>query len=117
LAGDTIEVVLEKEYILPYIGDVPLTVTDACRLDDGNILLSAVAEATGDAYADGAIMGAAFMLLDEQYNLLRIEEIDPTCKIEGVSAQAGNNSISVLCVSDADDPDMPSSLYGATLAI
>jgi hypothetical protein len=117
LAGEAIDVALEKEYILPFIGDVPLTVTDACRLDDGDILLSAVAEATGDAYADGAIIGAAFMLLDEQYNLLRIEAIDPICKIEGVSAQAGNNCISVLCVSDADDPNRPSSLYGATLAI
>jgi hypothetical protein len=115
LAGGAPDVILEKKMQLPFIGEVPLTVTDACRLDNGTTLLSAVAEATGDSYADGAIMAAAFVTLDDQFDIIRVDRIEPTCKIEGITAQSEEQGITVLCVSDADDPEKPSCLYAAKL--
>jgi hypothetical protein len=115
LAGGALDARVEAEIQLPYIGAVPLTVTDACRLDDGNMLLSTVAEATGDSYADGAIMAAAFVLLDSQFQVLRTDRIAPSCKIEGIAAQQSAEGLTILCVSDADDPDKPASFYRATL--
>jgi hypothetical protein len=117
LAGKAGSPVLEKQLAAPYAWDVPLTVTDACALDNGHILLSTVAEATGDSYADGAIVAAAFLLLDAQFNLIHSEFIEPICKIEGISAQIGERRVDILCVSDADNPDRPSSLYSAVMRI
>ncbi len=117
IAGRAGGPVLEKQLVLPYAGDVPLTVTDACALDNGQILLSAVAEATGDSYADGPVVAAAFLVLDAQFNLIHSEFIEPICKIEGISAQIGDGRIDILCVSDADNPDRPSALYSAVMRI
>jgi hypothetical protein len=97
------------------IDGVPLTVTDACPLDGGQILLSAVAEVTDDSYADGAILGAAIILLDAKLDVVMVEPLEPICKIEGISARRTATGAELLCVSDADDPDMPSSLFSATL--
>jgi hypothetical protein len=117
LSGDTRGLTLERTLILPLINGIPLSVTDAVRLDDGTLLLSAVAEATGDSYADGAIVGAAFVLLDKEFNIVRVEMIEPTCKIEGIAAEQDDGGINIFCVSDADDPAKPSSLYTARLRI
>ena len=106
-----------KRLALPAINGVPLTVTDACLLDDGHLLLSAVAEVTDDSYADGAMLGAAILLLDGDYRVVAIEPLEPVAKIEGISAQRTAAGIELLCVSDADDPDRPSSLYSATLRL
>jgi hypothetical protein len=117
LSGGTVDLRVERTLILPLINGVPLSVTDAVRLDDGTLLLSAVAEATGDSYADGAIAGAAFVLLDKQFNILKVEGIEPNCKIEGIVAEQDEHGILINCVSDADDPGKPSSLYAARLLI
>ncbi len=109
------QVTLVKTLALPMIDGVPLTVTDACSLDDGRFLLSAVAEVTDDSYADGDILGAAIIMLDANLDVVRIEPLEPTLKIEGISANNTATGIELLCVSDADDPDTPSSLYLATL--
>ena len=114
---DAIAVTLVKTLALPLIDGVPLTVTDACSLDDGSILLSAVAEVTDDSYADGAILGASIIVLDAKLDVVMIEPLEPICKIEGISARRTETGVDLLCVSDADDPDMPSSLFLATLQI
>jgi hypothetical protein len=114
---DGVAVSLVKTIALPNIEGVPLTVTDACSFDDGHILLSAVAEVTDDSYADGAILGSAIVLLDAKFNVIRVEWLEPICKIEGISARRSAAGVELLCVSDADDPDMPSRLYSATLRI
>lgn len=111
------EITLVKTLALPTIKDVPLTVTDACSLDDGQILLSAVAEVTDDSYADGAVLGAAVIVLNADLDVVAIEPLEPTVKIEGISAWRTARGVELLCVSDADDPAMPSSLYSATLEI
>jgi hypothetical protein len=111
------QVTLVKTLALPMIDCVPLTVTDACSLDDGHILLSAVAEVTDDSYADGAILGAAIILLDAKLDVVMVEPLEQICKIEGISARRTATGAELLCVSDADDPDTPSSLYSATLRL
>ncbi|MGX7953161.1 DUF6929 family protein [Tsuneonella sp. HG249] len=102
---------LRAELALPVLSGVPLTVTDACRLDNGHILLSAVAEATADSYADGALMGAAIVELDGQFNLLGVQPLDPPIKVEGIAARATEGGLHLLCVTDADDPSQASGLY------
>jgi hypothetical protein len=117
LAGGLIDIHLEKEIQFPRIHGVPLSVTDACRLDNDNTLLCVVAEETGDSYADGTTVASAFVLLDKQFNTLRIDQIEPPIKIEGIAAMQGAHTIEVFCVSDSDDPNRPSSLYKASLQI
>ena len=115
VTGDeSVQVTLVKTLALPMIDGVPLTVTDACSLDGDHILLSAVAEVTDDSYADGAILGAAIVVLDCNLDVVMIEPLEPICKIEGISARRTATGVELLCVSDADDPDMPSSLFSAT---
>lgn len=108
---------LVKTLVLPLVDGVPLTVTDACSIGDGQYLLSAVAEVTDDSYADGDILEPAIILLDASLDVIAIEPLEPTLKIEGIAAIRTATGAELLCVSDADDPDMPSSLYSATLRI
>jgi hypothetical protein len=116
ITGDEdITVALVQTLALPLIDGVPLTVTDACSLDNDFILLSAVAEVTDDSYADGAILGAAIVVLDGNLDVVMIEALEPIYKIEGITARRTETGVELLCVSDADDPDMPSSSFSAVL--
>lgn len=118
VTGDgAVEARLVKTLTLPLFGSVPLTVTDACSLSDGRFLLSAVAEVTDDSYADGDVLGAAVIVLDANLDVFAIEPLEPTVKIEGIAVRCVTAGFELLCVSDADDPDTPSSLYAATLRI
>lgn len=118
VTGDEdVEVTLVKTLALPMVDGVPLTVTDACSLGDDHILLSAVAEVTDDSYADGDILGAAIIVLNAHLVVVAIEPLEPTLKVEGITARRTATGAELLCVSDADDPDTPSSLYSASLFI
>ncbi len=108
-----VAVTLRSAIRLPDIAGVPLTVTDATRLDNGHFLLSAVAEATKDSCADGALLGAAIVELDAQLAVISVEPIAPLVKIEGIAAGTTSEGIELNCVTDADDPDQPSALYSA----
>jgi hypothetical protein len=113
--NEPFEARLVKTLLLPLVGGAPLTVTDACSLSDGRYLLSAVAEVTDDSYADGDILGASIIMLDADLDVIAIDRLEPTLKIEGISAIRTAMGAELLCVSDADDPDTPSSLYSAIL--
>ena len=115
--GEAVEVTLVKTLALPLIDNVPLTLTDACSLGDGQFLLSAVAEVTDDSYADGDILGAAIVVLNSDLDVITVEPLEPTLKIEGITARRTATGAELLCVSDADDPDTPSSLYSASLVL
>lgn len=110
--GGPVTVSLRAELPLPMVSGVPLSVTDACALDNGHILLSAVAEATADSYADGALVGAAIVELDQHFNLLAVQLLDPPIKVEGIAVRPADDGLHLLCVTDADDPARASSLYG-----
>jgi hypothetical protein len=111
LAGGPLAAKLCATLTLPLCAGVPLTVTDAFRLENGDILLSAVAEATADSYADGALVGAAIIELDAAFNLRAMAQIDPPLKVEGLSARVEADGVHVLCVTDADDPQHAAGLY------
>lgn len=111
LEGGPITATLLAELQLPSVSGVPLTVTDACLLASGHILLSVVAEATDNSYADGALLGAAIVELSADLHVRVIEPLDPTLKVEGLAAQVMADGVHLLCVTDADDPDQASGLY------
>lgn len=111
LKGGPVAATLCAELTLPMLSGVPLTVTDACQLDSGHILLSAVAEATDNSYADGTLMGAAIVELDADLNVRALEPLEPTLKVEGLAARALTDGVQLLCVTDADDPDRASGVY------
>jgi hypothetical protein len=114
-SDEAIQVMLVKKLTLPMIDSVPLTVTDACGMEDGSFLLSAVAEVTDDSIADGEVRGAAIIMLDTDLDVVRVEPLEPVIKIEGISARRTLQGVELLCVSDADDPDVASVLYAAML--
>jgi hypothetical protein len=111
--ASTPEATVKKLLKLPSIDGIPLSVTDACLLEDGTILLSAVAEATDNSYADGTLVGSAVILLDDQFDIVAIERLNPGVKVEGISGRRITVGIDMLCVTDADDPDKPAGLYSA----
>lgn len=111
LPGDTMSATLVTELALPAFSGVPLTVTDAVRLGNGHILLSAVAEATADSYADGELAGAAIVELSAALDMLAIHPVNPPLKIEGLAARPTAGGLRVLCVTDADDPEQAGGLY------
>lgn len=111
LEGGPITATLLAELQLPTVSGVPLTVTDACLLESGHILLSAVAEATDNSYADGALLGAAIVELSADLRVRAITPLDPILKVEGLAAQIMADGVHLLCVTDADDPGQASGLY------
>lgn len=111
LDGGPLAAILHAELVLPDVAGVPLTVTDACMLASGEILLSTVAEATDNSYADGALVGAAIVALGADLQVQAIAPLEPPLKVEGLSAQAMPDGVHLLCVTDADDPDHASGLF------
>lgn len=113
LEGGPVSATLCAELNLPMMEGVHLTVTDACQLDDGRVLLAAVAEATADSYADGALLGAAIVELDAKFKLRSIQPLEPPLKVEGLAERKEPDGLHLLCVTDADDPNLPSGLWHA----
>jgi len=106
-----------REVTLGSLAGVPLSITDACALEDGSIVVSAVAEDTESAYEDGKLTAAAIGLLDSDLGVVGIEMIDPAVKIEGVQAWRTGQGIQLLAVSDADDPAVAAGLFTAQMPI
>jgi len=104
-----------EHYDLGEVASVPLTFTDAFALPDGACLFTAAAENTDNSYADGECVGAAIGLIDQQRQLRWIRPINPTYKIEGISAQQQGSQLQISLVSDADDPHVPAKLLETTI--
>jgi hypothetical protein len=95
------------------VDGVPLGITDAAVLPEGGWVLSAVAEDTADAYADGACVAAAVVLLDAALQVRRCTLLQGAPKVEGI-AVAGPGRL--WLVTDADDPGRPSELLEVLIA-
>ena len=97
------------------IDGVPFCFTDAAALPDGEMLFTAVAEDTDDAYNDGPCAAAVVGLVDGDGHVHRLTRLDGPHKVEGVDARAGGDVIRLLLVTDADDPGIPAGLFSATM--
>jgi hypothetical protein len=109
LGGDVVE--------LGAAGGLPLALSDAAALPDGRIVVTAITEDAADTYADGPCGAAAIGVLGADLRLRRLECLEPTIKVEGISARlADDGAIELLLVTDPDDAAVPGVLYAATLA-
>jgi len=97
------------------IDGVALCFTDGVALPNGDVLFSAVAEATDDAYLDGACLGAAIGICHRNGEVLTLQPIGAQYKIEGIEAVVTGNAIEILMVTDADDIAIPAVLLKARL--
>ncbi|XUX13402.1 hypothetical protein SLT36_28265 (plasmid) [Aminobacter sp. BA135] len=102
---------------LGHVDGVPLCFTDAAALPGGDMVFSAVAEDTDDAFNDGACVGAAIGIVGNDGRLRFVRRLDRPYKIEGIHAELDGNRLDLLAVTDADDPDVAAALYSATIAI
>ncbi len=93
---------------LPVIDGVPCAFTDGLCLPNGNILFSAVAEATDDSYNDGACLGVIIGEVSLQGEVLRYQRVSGTYKIEGIALAQDMQRLYV--VTDADDPAVAAQL-------
>ncbi|WP_457584516.1 DUF6929 family protein [Ensifer canadensis] len=94
---------------------VPLSITDAAALPGGEMVFSAVAEDTKDAFRDGACVGAAVGIADKNGNLRSLSRLDRPHKIEGIHARLDENRLHLLLVTDADNAEIPGMLFSATM--
>jgi hypothetical protein len=101
---------------LGQIDGIPLCFTDAAALPNGDMVFTAVAEDTEDTYNDGPCAGAAIGMVENNGHLRSLHRLRQPCKIEGVDARPDGDAVRLLLVSDADDPDIPASLFSATMA-
>ena len=97
------------------IDGIPFCFTDAAALPDGNIVFTAIAEDTSDAYNDGPCTAGAIGILDGNGLLHRLTPLEAPYKIEGVDALVDGDVIRLLLVTDADDPAIPAALFSATM--
>jgi hypothetical protein len=101
---------------LGFIQGVPFCFTDAAALPDGDMVFSAVAEDTEDAFRDGPCIGAAIGIADNNGNLHCLHRLDRPHKVEGIHARLDGNRLDLLLVTDADNAETPAMLFSATVA-
>lgn len=102
---------------LGHVDGVPLCFTDATALPGGDMVFSAVAEDTDDAFNDGACIGAAIGMVANDGRLRFVHRLDRPYKVEGIHAKLTGDRLDLLAVTDADDPDIAAALYAATIVI
>ena len=99
---------------LGQIDGVPFSFTDAAALPNGDMVFTAVAENTDNAYDDGQCAGAAIGLIDAG-GIRWLRRLDQAHKIEGVAARMDGDSLKLLLVTDADDAAIPAYLLSTMI--
>lgn len=102
---------------LGQVRGIPLGLTDAAALDDGRLVVSAVAENVADTYHDGPCAGAALGIVALDGTVQWIDVLQPTWKIEGIAARQDGGLLQLLLVTDADDRGAPATLLRASLEL
>jgi hypothetical protein len=103
-----------REYDLGKIKDVDLAFTDASELPDGRIVFLSSAENSKNAYDDGAALGSAVGILNGNGDVVEIEQIEGTLKLEGISAKNASERLDLYFVADSDDQQVPAALFVST---
>lgn len=118
-----------RRYDLGSIGGVALTITDAAALGPGRIVVSASAEDSPDAVADGPVVGSVLGLIDgesggesgggatEPVEVVELPASIAGCKIEGIAPLTlADGRPGLLAVVDEDDPGVASLAIELALA-
>jgi hypothetical protein len=100
---------------LGLIEGIPLCFTDAAALPGGDMVFSAVAEDTDNAFDDGACVGAAIGIIDRSGGLRSMCRLDQPHKVEGIHARLDGDRLELLLVTDADNAAIPAMLFSATM--
>lgn len=114
-ASDLLEV---SSYDLGEKDGIPLAFSDVDALPDGRLVFTATAEGLPGTDREDDQAGSAIGVIDPHGEVAYLEMIDdPACALEGVDARISDEdgSIDVLLCQDADDPDVASPLYRATI--
>jgi hypothetical protein len=104
-----------RRYNLGALDAVPLCFTDGAVLPDGRLVFAAVAEDTGDSYADGPCRGAAIGVIGRDDKLREVHYLDARYKVEGIHAEQAGSQVRVWLVTDADDAQVPAWLVTGDL--
>lgn len=116
--SDSIEAarILGSQFVdLGSMAGIPLGLTDGAALPDGTVVFAAVAEDSQDTYEDGPCVGAAVGMLDRDGRVRFMEYLDPTHKVEGISARIEDQVIRLLLVTDADEVNSAARLLTAVV--
>lgn len=105
----------QRGYALGRLQGVALGFTDAAPLPDGGWVFTAVAEATDDAYNDGACHGAAVGVVSAGGDLLALHPLAQPLKVEGIAARVDASGLHLCLVTDPDDPARSSRMVLAHL--
>jgi hypothetical protein len=97
------------------IEGIRLCFTDAASLPDGDMVFSAVAEDTDDAFHDGSCIGTAIGIVGNNGRLRCLRRLDRPYKIEGIQARLDGDRLNLLLVTDADNAEIPAMLFSATI--
>ncbi|MEV0902031.1 hypothetical protein [Actinoplanes sp. NPDC049802] len=109
--ADLVRVGEVRVHDLGDIDGVALAVTDAVRLPDGRVLVSAAAEDTPNAVDDGPVVGSGLALLDGGFVAFPGAE-----KVEGLALrEATAGEARLYAVVDADDHEVASRRLGLRL--
>jgi hypothetical protein len=112
--ADPIEPSAINRLSLGLIEGVPFCFTDAAALRNGDMVFSAVAEDTEDAYRDGPCIGAAIGIIDNDGHLLSLQRLERPYKVEGICVRQDGDRLDLLLVTDADNPSIPAMLLSTS---
>lgn len=102
------------EYDLGQLKGVDLAFTDAVGISDGRTLFLASAECTRNAYDDGACLGSVVGAINADGEIGRVEPIEGSLKLEGISVREDGGRLSLSFVSDSDDEQIPAGLFASS---
>lgn len=117
---DASELLEVRSYDLGEKDGIPLAFSDVDALPDGRLVFTATAEGIPGTDREDDQAGSAIGVLDSGGELAYFEMIDdPAIALEGVDARLSedSDSIDVLLCQDADDPDVASPLYRASIPL
>lgn len=117
VAGGSVEGSVVRDtrfYELGRLKGVNLAFSDASRLEDGRIAISASAEDSKGG-SDGGYVGSALGVMTDDGDVQSLEPVDVNVKLEGMTARLEGDEIVFMLVTDADDPKVPSPLLEAKI--
>ena len=117
---DASELLEVQSYDLGEKDGIPLAFSDVDALPDGRLVFTATAEGIPGTDHEDEDAGSAIGVIDQNGEVAYFEMIgDSDIALEGVDARISDedDSIDVLLCQDADDPDIASPLYRATIPI